>query len=401
MSTVDETTRNLAAGNACAARARQTEHTEAAIDLTNTTQLIAALSDVNPRVRRTAVDALADIGDPIAIEPLKALVKRETSELVPETAIQHALYLIAISEAKTRRRTAYERRQLEQEESALRRAVADLARRRGEVAAAAAQAAIAARELAAEQERVETQRTERALLETEVEQLANQEQSQREQTQQRTDALREEIAELGRQAAAEEGRRLAELELLRKKIEARTQQHEEKTRRLRAQLETRRPSSASSDPTESRATLDQASSLRAAAERKRSKAETHAEVASEGRQAVWEALRKKVGEDTQQSAGTETSHPAESMPLEDVRLSVPEQAKPWTQMSYTDEEVFEKDRSQIRTCRRCNSPTHSRQMMCRYCGHALPASHFAFIGIVLIIIALFVLVAKVGPMLFE
>ena len=64
--------------------------------------LIAALSDSAAQVRRAAVEGLAEIGDSAAIEPLKALLLRETKNEVPETVIQHAIYSIAMLEARRR-----------------------------------------------------------------------------------------------------------------------------------------------------------------------------------------------------------------------------------------------------------------------------------------------------------
>jgi HEAT repeats len=399
MSTVDETT-PTDHGSAGAARALATEQVEPAVE---TEQLLAALTDSSPEVRREAVEALGAIGDPLAVGPLRELLKSETSDLVPETAIQHALFLIAMLEGRTRRRTANERLQLEQEEAALRRAVVDLARRRGELQVALETTAAASRAFAVEQERVRVESLERLRIEAEVKSLADQERTQLEQSQARAAALREQLEQTAREDKAEEGRQLAELEVLRKKIEARKLQHQDKARQLRAQLDALPP--APSRALEPHQEVDQASTLRAAARRQtRNAVEPQSPApASEGRQfAVWEALRKKVEEDIHHSSEPQLvsdAHEFESR--ENLQLSVPADADPFRNLSRVDPRVFEYSRGATKVCSKCGTPIHGRQLMCHYCGHALPASHLAFVGIVLAIIVLFVLAAKVGPMLFE
>jgi hypothetical protein len=87
--------------------------------------LIALLADQSPQIRLVAVKTLSEIGDPSAIEPLKALLRRETSSDVPETAIQHAIYSIEISVVRARNRALQELLRLEQEERALRQRIAE------------------------------------------------------------------------------------------------------------------------------------------------------------------------------------------------------------------------------------------------------------------------------------
>ena len=53
--------------------------------------LIQALSDQAPEVRLAAVDALGEIGDPAAIDPLKRLLDRETNPTVSRSDILRAL----------------------------------------------------------------------------------------------------------------------------------------------------------------------------------------------------------------------------------------------------------------------------------------------------------------------
>ena len=87
--------------------------------------LIALLSDESPQIRLVAIKTLSEMGDPSAIEPLKALLRRETSSEVPETAIQHAIYSIEISVARERNRALQELSRLEQEERVLRQRIAE------------------------------------------------------------------------------------------------------------------------------------------------------------------------------------------------------------------------------------------------------------------------------------
>src|SRR5947208_56290 len=59
--------------------------------------LIEALSDKEPEVRREAVEALAEIRDPAAIEPLQALLDRETDPLISKTFVLDAIEKIKTS----------------------------------------------------------------------------------------------------------------------------------------------------------------------------------------------------------------------------------------------------------------------------------------------------------------
>src|SRR5262249_26464215 len=58
------------------------------------TYLIQGLSDRAPEVRLAAVQVLADLGDPAAIEPLSKLLESETSPLVDRSAILGALEVL-------------------------------------------------------------------------------------------------------------------------------------------------------------------------------------------------------------------------------------------------------------------------------------------------------------------
>jgi hypothetical protein len=88
--------------------------------------LIALLSDESPQRRLVAVHALSEMGDPSAIEPLKALLRHDASTEVPETAIQHAIYSIEMSVTRARNGAVQELLRLEHEERALRQRIAEL-----------------------------------------------------------------------------------------------------------------------------------------------------------------------------------------------------------------------------------------------------------------------------------
>ncbi|HLL70483.1 MAG TPA: HEAT repeat domain-containing protein [Pyrinomonadaceae bacterium] len=65
-----------------------------------TPHLTAALEDPAPDVRRTAVEALAELRDPSAIGALEALRWREVSRQVPRTLIQRAIEATKLAEAE-------------------------------------------------------------------------------------------------------------------------------------------------------------------------------------------------------------------------------------------------------------------------------------------------------------
>src|SRR5947208_3374537 len=75
-----------AADRAEAARRLGRSHSRVAV-----TYLIDALNDAAPEVRSAAVEALGEIRDRAAIEPLQSLLDRETSQLVSKDAIVAAI----------------------------------------------------------------------------------------------------------------------------------------------------------------------------------------------------------------------------------------------------------------------------------------------------------------------
>src|SRR6184192_868599 len=60
--------------------------------------LIEALSDKEPEVRREAIEALAEIHDAAAIEPLQSLMARESSPLISKTFLLNAIEKIKAPE---------------------------------------------------------------------------------------------------------------------------------------------------------------------------------------------------------------------------------------------------------------------------------------------------------------
>lgn len=76
----DETARDLREADAPAERAAAARSLALLGDRTATPHLIAALEDNNLDVRRAAVEALGSLRDPVAVEPLDALLERERNE---------------------------------------------------------------------------------------------------------------------------------------------------------------------------------------------------------------------------------------------------------------------------------------------------------------------------------
>ncbi len=66
-----------------------------------TSHLVAALHDTAPEVRSAAVQSLAQLGDPVAIPPLKELLSRESSRQVPKSTIREAIEKIAAVTTKS------------------------------------------------------------------------------------------------------------------------------------------------------------------------------------------------------------------------------------------------------------------------------------------------------------
>ncbi|MGI9106175.1 MAG: HEAT repeat domain-containing protein [Pyrinomonadaceae bacterium] len=87
----DAATRDLQSAEAPAERASAARTLGLIEDKSATPHLIAALEDPAADVRRTAVEALAELRDPSAVGALEALRWRETSRQVPRALIQRAI----------------------------------------------------------------------------------------------------------------------------------------------------------------------------------------------------------------------------------------------------------------------------------------------------------------------
>lgn len=88
---LDEATTDLRTAKAPAERASAARSLGFVRDRVSTSHLIAALDDTAPEVRRAAVEALADLGDPAALAPLESLLEREKDRQVPRSLIKRAI----------------------------------------------------------------------------------------------------------------------------------------------------------------------------------------------------------------------------------------------------------------------------------------------------------------------
>jgi HEAT repeat protein len=88
---LDEATRNLRIADAPAERAAAARSLGYVKDKSATPHLVAALEDDAPEVRRAAVEALAELRDPAAVEPLQLLLARERDRKVSKNLIKRAI----------------------------------------------------------------------------------------------------------------------------------------------------------------------------------------------------------------------------------------------------------------------------------------------------------------------
>lgn len=93
----DDATRDLRVAESPNERAAAARRLSFVHDREATPHLIAALDDPAPDVRRAAVEALMDLGDPAAIAPLNSLMKTETDRRVPRSLLKHAIEACAMS----------------------------------------------------------------------------------------------------------------------------------------------------------------------------------------------------------------------------------------------------------------------------------------------------------------
>jgi hypothetical protein len=88
---LDEATYDLRTADAPAERASAARALGFVRDRSTTPHLIAALADDAPEVRRSAVEALAEMGDPDAVAPLESLLESEHDRKVPRALIERAI----------------------------------------------------------------------------------------------------------------------------------------------------------------------------------------------------------------------------------------------------------------------------------------------------------------------
>lgn len=87
----EDATRDLRIADSPAERASAARRLSFVHDREATPHLAAALQDSAPEVRRAAVEALLDQGDPVALTPLHELLRVETDRNVPHTLIRRAI----------------------------------------------------------------------------------------------------------------------------------------------------------------------------------------------------------------------------------------------------------------------------------------------------------------------
>ncbi|HZH91356.1 MAG TPA: HEAT repeat domain-containing protein [Pyrinomonadaceae bacterium] len=96
----EEATRALQSAEAPGERAAAARTLGILGDRSATPHLTAALEDPSADVRRTSVEALAELRDPSAVDALEALRWRESSRQVPRTLIQRAIEASKVEEAE-------------------------------------------------------------------------------------------------------------------------------------------------------------------------------------------------------------------------------------------------------------------------------------------------------------
>ncbi|HKR01361.1 MAG TPA: HEAT repeat domain-containing protein, partial [Pyrinomonadaceae bacterium] len=354
---LDEATRNLRTADAPAERAASARSLGYVHDRSVTPHLVAALDDESPEVRRAAVESLAELKDPAAVESLKSLLERERDRKVPKNLIKRAIEASVAVEEEEEEAPTLEAQIPAVEAEPSSAALADVsspeivpglisaaaplvteevdaeaqeaARREAEAAEEAArqQAAEeeAARQRAEEEERarVAAEEEQRRQAEAEAERLRAAEEEQRrvqeEEEQKRAAAeavrLQEEEArvraeEETRLKAAEEARLKAEEEE-RVRVEAEARRQAEEEARLAAEAEARRKA-------------EEEEAARQRAEEERVRAEMEARRRAEEEEA---ARLLAIQEERRRQAEEETRLAAEAKAEEERRLAEAEAAR--------------------------------------------------------------------------
>jgi hypothetical protein len=327
---LDEATKSLRTADAPAERAAAARALGYVKDRSTTPHLVAALEDEAPEVRRASVEALADLHDPAAVQPLHDLLVRERDRKVPKNLIKNAIEASTLIEAEETPTLEAEPPTLEAEPPSV--DAADVAQ--AEVAPTeVAPTEVASTEVAGELvtaaaplvvEEVVTAEDE-AAARRQAEEAARQHAEEEEQRRAEEERLRAE-AEARVKAEAEEARQQAEAEARRiAEAEAQRQAEEE---RLRAEAEAQRlaEEEAQRQAEEEAARLHAEEEARLRAEEEaRLKAEEDARqlaaLEAEKRQAE-EAARQQAEEEARQQAEEEARGQAEA-----ERLRLEEEAR--------------------------------------------------------------------------
>jgi len=369
---LDEATKNLRTADAPAERAAAARALGYVKDKSTTPHLIAALEDKAPEVRRASVEALADLRDPSAAEPLKALLARERDRKVPRNLIKSAIGASAVVAEEETPTLEVATSTLEAETPALEAATPSLeaetptleaetspvatadvfpTEAASELIAAAAPSVIeevetaeddAATRQRAEEEaaRVRAEEAERKRAEEEQlraeEEARQQAEAQRlaeEEAQHKAEEERLRLEAETRQKAEEETRRQAEVEAARLRAEEEVRQQEEERQREETQrLEE-----------EERRQAAEAARLKAEEETARQRAEEEARrqaeaerlrLEEETRQRVEEEARLHAQEEARVRAEEEARHRAQ----EEARLRAEEEARLATESQRRAEE---------------------------------------------------------------
>ncbi|MDT4955963.1 MAG: hypothetical protein QOJ02_4101 [Acidobacteriota bacterium] len=330
---LDEATKNLRTADAPAERAAAARALGYVKDKSTTPHLIAALEDKAPEVRRASVEALADLREPSAAAPLKALLKRERDRKVPRNLIKSAIEASTIVEEEETPTLEAQTPTVEAETPALDAETPSVAEANLAPAEMASElVAVAAPSVIEEVETVEDESAARERAEEEeARQRAEEEERKREEERLRVEeearqqAEAQQLAEVEAQRQAEEERLRLEAEAKQRAEEKARRQAEEEAARLRAEEEARqreeeeRRQAAAAEAARVKA-LEEAARQRAAEEaRRQEEVERQAEAA---RQA--EAERLRLEEETRQRAEAEA---AQRRAEEAARLRVEEEAR--------------------------------------------------------------------------
>jgi hypothetical protein len=340
---LDEATKNLRTADAPAERSAAARALGYVKDKSTTPHLIAALEDEAPEVRRASVEALVDLRDPSAAEPLKALLERERDRKVPKSLIKNAIEASAVIEEEETPTLEAAPSTLEAETPTLEAetspvATADVVptEAAGELIAAAAPSVIeeveTAEDDAAQRERAEEEAArarvdeeerkraedERLRAEEEARQQVEAQRLAEEEAQRKAEEERLRLEAESRQRAEEEARqeeakRQAEVEAARLRAEAEAQQQEEEERRQAAEAARLK---AEEEAARQRAEEEEAR-RQAEAERLHLEEETRQRVEEEARLRAQEEARLRVEEETRRRAEEETRLRAE----EEARLA--------------------------------------------------------------------------------